>query len=92
MKVNFREFPVYTSVRREKKENVDISEGFANLIYTSIGGIGASSLAHRIYEEGILDLSEREIGIILQASRGCVGMIADSIVDFLKENGYGCKD
>ena len=79
MKVDFRKFPVYKSIRRDETEEVDISEVLANTIYTTRGGVAAHSLAVRIYEQGEVELSEKEKEIILQTSEVFVGVLADSI-------------
>jgi hypothetical protein len=81
-KINFKKFPVYKSIRRDKTEEVDISEVLANTIYTTIGGVVAHSLAMRIYEQGEVELSEKDKEIILQTADVFVGVLADSIKDF----------
>lgn len=83
-KINFKKIPVYTSIRRDETEEVDISEVLANIIYTTRGGVVAHSLAMRIYEQGEVELSEKDKEIILQASDVFVGKLADSIKDILK--------
>ena len=81
-KINFKKFPVYKSIRRDETEEVDISEVLANTIYTTRGGVVAHSLAMRIYEQGEVELSEKEKEIILQASDVFVGKLADSLKNF----------
>ncbi len=83
-KINFKKFPVYKSIRRDETEEVDISEVLANTIYTTRGGVVAHSLAMRIYEQGEVELNEKEKEIILQVSNVFVGVLADSIKDILK--------
>lgn len=83
-KINFKKFPVYKSIRRDETEEVDISEVIANTIYTTRGGVVAHSLAMRIYEQGEVELNEKEKEIILQVSNVFVGVLADSIKDILK--------
>ena len=82
-KINFKKFPVYKSIRRDDTEEVDISEVLANIIYTTRGGVVAHSLAMRIYEQGEIELSEKDKEIILQVSDLFVGKLADSIKDKL---------
>lgn len=79
MKVDFRKFPVYKSIRRDETEEVDISEVLANTIYTTRGGVAAHSLAVRIYEQGEVELSDKEKEIVLQTAEAFVGVVADSI-------------
>lgn len=83
MKVNFKKLPVYTSIRKDKTEEVDISEVVANTIYMNVGGVIAHSLALRIYEQGEVELSDKEVEIIKHVADGFVGVIADSIKDKL---------
>lgn len=83
MKVNFKELPVYTSIRKDKTENVDISEVLADTIYKNVGGVVASSLALRIYNEGEVEINDKEKEIIKHVADGFVGVIADSIKDKL---------
>lgn len=83
MKVNFKKLPVYTSIRKDKTEEVDISEVIANTIYMNVGGVIAHSLALRIYEQGEVELSDKEVEIIKHVADGFVGVIADSIKDKL---------
>lgn len=81
MKVNFKKFPMYVSIRRDKTEEVDISEVIANTIYTQVGGVVAHSLAIRIYEDGEVELTEKEAEIIKKVADGFVGVVSDSIKD-----------
>lgn len=83
MKVNFKKMPVYTSIRKDKTEEVDISEVIANTIYMNVGGVIAHSLALRIYEQGEVELNDKETEIIKQIANGFVGVIADSVKDKL---------
>jgi len=83
MKVNFKKLPVYTSIRKDKTEEVDFSEVIANTIYMNVGGVIAHSLALRIYEQGEVELSDKEVEIIKHVADGFVGVIADSIKDKL---------
>lgn len=83
MKVNFKWFPLYTSIKRDKTEEVDISEVIANAIYMNVGGVMAHSLALRIYEQGEVELNEKEVDLMMQVADGFVGVLADSIKDKL---------
>ena len=79
VRIDFRKFPVYKSIRRDETEEVDISEVLANTIYTTRGGVAAHSLAVRIYEQGEVELSDKEKEIVLQTAEAFVGVVADSI-------------
>jgi hypothetical protein len=83
MTVNFKELPVYTSIRKDKTEKVDISEVVADTIYKNVGGVVAHSLALRIYNDGEVELNEKESEIVRMVADGFVGIIADSIKDKL---------
>lgn len=83
MKVNFKELPVYTSIRKDKTEKVDVSEVVADIIYKNVGGVVAHSLALRIYNDGEVELNEKECEIVRMVADGFVGIIADSIKDKL---------
>lgn len=83
MTVNFKELPVYTSIRKDKTEKVDVSEVIADTIYKNVGGVVAHSLALRIYNDGEVELNEKESEIIRMVADGFVGIIADSIKDKL---------
>lgn len=82
-KVDFKAFPLYTSIKRDKTNEVDISEAIANVIYMNVGGVVAHSLALRIYEQGEVELSEKEVELVMQVADGFTGVIADSIKDKL---------
>lgn len=81
MKVNFKELPVYTSIRKDKTEKLDVSEAVADVIYKNVGGVVAHSLALRIYNDGEVELNEKECEIVRMVADGFVGIIADSIKD-----------
>lgn len=83
MKVNFKELPVYTSIRKDKTEKVDVSEVVEDIIYKNVGGLVAHSLALRIYNDGEVELNEKECEIVRMVADGFVGIIADSIKDKL---------
>ena len=84
VRIDFRKFPVYKSIRRDETEEVDISEVLANTIYTTRGGVVAHSLAMRIYEQGEVELSDKDKEIILQTADAFVGVLADSIKKMLE--------
>ena len=83
VRINFKKFPLYTSIKRDSTQEVDISEVIANAIYMNVGGVIAHSLALRIYEQGEVELNEKEIEIMKQVADGFVGVVADSIKDKL---------
>lgn len=82
MKVNFRNFPVYASIKKDKTDLVDISEFVGNYIYTRCNGIAAASLAIDIFKNGEVELDEKQVKFLLQVSEGFPCVLADSIKDF----------
>ena len=83
VRIDFKQFPLYTSIKRDKTEEVDISEIIANTIYMHVGGVIAHSLALRIYEQGEVELNEKEVELVRKVADGFVGVLADSIKDKL---------
>ena len=83
MKVDFKKLPVYTSIKKDNTEEFDASFLVANTIYTQVGGLVAHSLAMRIYEQGEVELSEKEVELVRKVADGFVGVLADSIKDRL---------
>ena len=85
MNVNFKELEVYTSIKKDKTEKVDASFLIADTIYQNFGGIVAKSLALKIYEQGEVELNEKEVEFLNKAADGFVGVLADSIKDCLNK-------
>lgn len=83
MKINFKKLLVYTSIKKDKTEEFDASFLVANTIYTNVGGVMAHSLALRIYEQGEVELNEKEVELVRKVADGFVGVLADSIKDKL---------
>ena len=83
-RVDFKKLPVYTSIKKDKTEEVDVSYIVSNTIYTNMGGVMAHSLAMRIYEQGEVELTEKEVELVSKVADGFVGVLADSIKEALK--------
>ena len=83
-RVDFKKLPVYTSIKKDKTEEVDVSYIVSNTIYTNMGGVMAHSLAMRIYEQGEVELTEKEMELVSKVADGFVGVLADSIKEALK--------
>ena len=79
MKVDFRKLKVYTSIRKDEVKEMDASYLIANTIYTNMGGVMAHSLAMRIYEQGEVELSEKEEELLVKLADGFTGVLSDSI-------------
>lgn len=87
MKVNFRRFPVYATIRKDMVVEQDISFALANGIYSNIPGVMAHSLSLRIYEaEGELELTDKEVSALSEWARMFSGVIADSLCDYISKN------
>lgn len=82
MKVDFKNFPVYASIKKDKTDLVDISEFVSNYIYTQCKGIAACSLAMDIFKNGEVELDEKQVKFLLRVSEGFPCVLADSIKDF----------
>lgn len=84
MKINFKKFPIYTSIRKDMVVEQDISFVLANGIYCNIAGVMAHSLSLRIYEaNGEIELTDKEVESLKEWADFFVGLIADSIKDKL---------
>lgn len=84
MKINFKAFPVYTSIKKDVSNPIDLSVAIANTIYTTVPGVVAHSLALRIYEQGEVELNDDEVAVLMEVASTFVGVLADSIKDNLK--------
>ena len=82
MIVNFRNFPVYASIKKDKTDLADISEFVSNYIYTKCNGIAACSLAMDIFKNGEVELDDKQVKFLLKVSEGFPCVLADSIKDF----------
>lgn len=87
MKVNFRKFPVYTSIRKDMVMEQDIAFPLANGIYSNIPGIMAHAVALKIYNaEGELELTGDETVALGEWTQLFSGIIADSIKDYITKH------
>jgi len=87
MKVNFKRFPCYIGIRKDNRIEADLQESMAELIYKSIPGCAASSLAHRIYEsnDGDVELTDNDVSVLRRCCELLTGIYADSVNDWLDE-------
>lgn len=83
-KIDFRKLKVYTSIRKDEVKEMDAAYLIANTIYKNMGGVMAHSLAMRIYEQGEVELNEKEEEMLVKLADGFAGVLADSIKDALK--------
>lgn len=85
MKINFKSFPVYTGISREKTVPMNISLVVSEGIYGNVAGIQAHSLAMKIYQsEGEVELDDTEVRILDGSMDLFVGVLADSVRDYIK--------
>ena len=61
VRINFKELEVYTSIKKDATEKMDASFLIADTIYKNFGGVVAHSLALKIYEQGEVELNEKEV-------------------------------
>lgn len=88
MKVNFRKFPIYTSIRKDMVMEQDISFLLSDGIYMHIPGVMAKSVALRIYSaEGEIELTKEETSALSEWVCMFSGIVADSILDYIKKHG-----
>ena len=50
IKLNFKEFSIFTDITRHDRRVGDARESFANQIYLNVSGIRAHALAMKIYQ------------------------------------------
>lgn len=84
MKINFRKFPVYTAINKESVIQQDISFVISNGIYSNVPGIQAHALALKIYNASDeVEMDDAEIDLIVRCMELFVGIIADSVKDYI---------
>lgn len=87
MKVNFRKFPVYTSIRKDMVMEQDIAFPLSNGIYTNIPGIMAHAVAMKIYSsDGEVELTREEASALSEWVGLFSGIIADSVKDYIHKH------
>lgn len=86
MKINFKQFPMYTGIDKKEMVACDVAYSLANNLYTKVpDNIGAHCLSEKIYNaEGNVDLSGQKIEIIRFAYPTFTGAFADSFEHYLK--------
>lgn len=87
MNVNFKQFPVYDGIRKEKLIAHDVREALGNGIYMNIPGLRAHLLSEKIFKstaEGV-ELDDEDLYILKSAAELFSGVFADSITDFLNK-------
>ena len=93
MKINFRKFPMYASIRKDMVVEQDIAEQYADSIYRNVPGLAAHVLAEKIFgSTGETVLNDSEIDTILNSIDLFPGIFADSMKDYInkhKQIGYG---
>ena len=67
MKVNFKEFKVFTDLKKTKSKIVDFQELLAEFVYTNGGGFKGLRLANKIADgkDGEVELTDEESQMVL---------------------------
>jgi hypothetical protein len=79
-RIDFKHFCLYRDITKTEKETVDVSEAFANIIYSRTTGIRAHELLMRIYRDGETEVSEDDAGLITSvAHRYCTPAFIDVV-------------
>lgn len=87
MKANFKQFPVYTSIRKDMVTMQDVSFLIANAIYSNIPGIMAHAVALKIYGgDGEVELTDEETHELDRWAEMFSGIIADSLKDYIAKH------
>lgn len=79
---------MFTGIDKREMVAGDVTYSLANTLYTKVpDNIGAHCLAEKIYNAGgVLDLDEKEIGIIRFAYPAFTGVFADSFEHYLNNS------
>lgn len=65
MKIDLTKFKIYTSIRKDAMVEVNIKNEIVDALYTSVSGMLAHSLTHKLYEsEGEVELTNDELSIL----------------------------
>lgn len=93
MRIDFKNFNIYTGVAHKSKRVLDVREPFADLIYANVNGIRAHALALRIYgSDEAADYTDEEVKLIREvAGAFCLPGFIDGLEEQLKESReFGC--
>lgn len=82
-KLNFKSFFVYTGVSKKHKQEADVRETFADLLYTGVNGIRSHALALKIYQsEGETEFTDDEVAMIKRtAETHCIPGFIDGLME-----------
>ena len=80
-KLDFKNFEIYTGVSKQKTQEGDARESFADVIYTRANGIRAADIAMKIYKsDGVIEFDDTEINLIQAIScQYCSPAFAESL-------------
>lgn len=86
MRIDFKNFSIYTGVAHKGKRVLDVRETFADLIYSNVNGIRAHALALRIYgSDEPADYTDEEVKLIREvAGAFCLPGFIDGLEEQLK--------
>lgn len=80
MKINFKEFKLYTSIAQTETRIFDVREALSNGMYMSLQGIRAHDLALRIFRgEGEIEISDEDMAIIKEYAKNLTPVFMDSL-------------
>lgn len=91
MIVNFKRFPIFTSLKKDMVAEIDAQELVANTLYMQGQGLGMHALAMKIYNtDGEVELSDKDIETFQSAVPIFSPVFIDSLNDYInkhKSNG-----
>lgn len=80
MKINFKEFKLYTSIAQTETRAFDVREALSNGMYMSLQGIRAHDLALRIFRsDGEIEISAEDMAIIQEYAKNLTPVFMDSL-------------
>ena len=86
MKINFKQFKVYTDITQTKTKEQDMRLSFADTMYKNCNGIMAHDLAMRIYKsEGEVEFTPDEIAFLKDFLSNATPIFVDSFDNNIKE-------
>lgn len=86
MRIDFKNFSIYTGVAHKNKRVLDVRETFADLLYANVSGIRSHALALKIYgSEEAADYTDEEVSLIRKVAESfCLPGFIDGLEEQLK--------
>ena len=80
VKINFKEFRLYTSIAQTDTRTFDVREALSNGMYMTMQGIRVHDLALRIFRsDGDVDISDEDLAIIHEYAKNLTPVFIDSL-------------